>query len=328
MKQGRGLSQSLRAKAEGLKKRAGTATGGPSKTCVTGRGGPRSAVCGRPSITPEGSHCEGPIEGRRTKQSFADEHPSPVITEDGTKAMDLTNGTKLGPYEILAPLGAGGMGEVYRARDTRLEREVAVKVLPADLAANPDFKQRFEREAKTISSLSHPHICALYDVGHEDGVDFLVMELLEGETLAERLKRGALPAEQVQKVGIQIAEALDGAHRRGLVHRDLKPGNVMLTQSGAKLMDFGLAKPGVAPQGGSSLTAMPTQTTPLTAEGTLVGTFQYMSPEQIEGKEADVRSDIFASARFSTRWPRASGPSRARARSASWPRSSKRTRRP
>jgi Tol biopolymer transport system component len=186
------------------------------------------------------------------------------------------------------------MGEVYRAKDTRLEREVAVKVLPADLAANPDFKQRFEREAKTISSLSHPHICALYDVGHEDGVDFLVMELLEGETLAERIKRGALPAEQVQKIGIQIAEALDGAHRRGLIHRDLKPGNVMLTQSGAKLMDFGLAKPGVAPRGGSSLTAMPTQTTPLTAEGTLVGTFQYMSPEQIEGKDADVRSDIFA----------------------------------
>ncbi len=208
--------------------------------------------------------------------------------------MDMKPGTCLGPYEIVAPLGAGGMGEVYRARDTRLEREVAIKVLPADLAANPDFKQRFEREAKTISSLSHPHICALYDLGHEDGVDFLVMELLEGETLAERIKRGALPAEQVQKIGIQIAEALDGAHRRGLVHRDLKPGNVMLTQSGAKLMDFGLAKPGVAPRSGSSLTAMPTQTTPLTAEGTLVGTFQYMSPEQIEGKDADVRSDIFA----------------------------------
>jgi Tol biopolymer transport system component len=208
--------------------------------------------------------------------------------------MDMKPGTRLGPYEIVAPLGAGGMGEVYRAKDTRLEREVAIKVLPADLAANPDFKQRFEREAKTISSLSHPHICALYDVGHEDGVDFLVMELLEGETLAERIKRGALPAEQVQRLGIQIAEALDGAHRRGLIHRDLKPGNVMLTQSGAKLMDFGLAKPGAAPRGGSSLTAMPTQTTPLTAEGTLVGTFQYMSPEQIEGKDADVRSDIFA----------------------------------
>ncbi|MGA9750681.1 MAG: serine/threonine-protein kinase, partial [Acidobacteriota bacterium] len=205
--------------------------------------------------------------------------------------MPLTTGTKLGPYEILSPLGAGGMGEVYRAKDTRLDREVAVKVLPAALASNPDFKQRFEREAKTISSLNHAAICALYDVGHQDGVDYLVMELLEGETLAERLKRGPLPAEQVQRVGIQIAEALDSAHRHGLVHRDLKPGNIMLTPSGAKLMDFGLAKPGAAPQGGSSLTAMPTQSTPLTAEGTLVGTFQYMSPEQIEGREADARSD-------------------------------------
>ncbi|MEJ2422813.1 MAG: serine/threonine-protein kinase, partial [Acidobacteriota bacterium] len=189
--------------------------------------------------------------------------------------MTLTKGSKLGPYEIIDPLGAGGMGEVYRAKDTRLDREVAVKVLPSDLAANPEFKQRFEREAKTVSSLSHPHICALYDIGREDGIDYLVMELLEGETLAERLKRGALPAGQVQRFGIQIAEALDTAHRQGLVHRDLKPGNIMLTSSGAKLMDFGLAKPGTAPQGGSSLTAQPTQTTPLTAEGTLVGTFQY-----------------------------------------------------
>ena len=208
--------------------------------------------------------------------------------------MPLTTGTRLGPYEILLPLGAGGMGEVYRAKDTRLDREVAVKVLPAALASNADFRQRFEREAKTISSLNHAHICALYDVGHQDGLDYLVMELLEGETLAERLKRGPLPTEQVQRFGIQIAEALDSAHRHGLVHRDLKPGNIMLTPSGAKLMDFGLAKPGAAPQGGSSLTAMPTQSTPLTAEGTLVGTFQYMSPEQIEGREADARSDIFA----------------------------------
>ena len=208
--------------------------------------------------------------------------------------MPLTSGTRLGPYEILSPLGAGGMGEVYRAKDTRLDREVAVKVLPAALASNADFRQRFEREAKTISSLNHAHICALYDVGHQDGLDYLVMELLEGETLAERLKRGPLPTEQVQRYGIQIAEALDSAHRHGLVHRDLKPGNIMLTPSGAKLMDFGLAKPGAAPQGGSSLTAMPTQSTPLTAEGTLVGTFQYMSPEQIEGREADARSDIFA----------------------------------
>jgi Tol biopolymer transport system component len=210
------------------------------------------------------------------------------------KIMRVESGTRLGPYEILAPLGAGGMGEVYRARDTRLERQVAIKVLPAELAASADFRQRFEREAKTISSLNHPHICALFDVGHQDGVDFLVMELLEGETLAERLKRGSVAADQIQRIGIQIAEALDRAHRQGLVHRDLKPGNVMLTPAGAKLMDFGLAKSGAASHDGSSLTAMPTQNTPLTAEGTLVGTFQYMSPEQIEGKEADARSDIFA----------------------------------
>ncbi|MDD5564687.1 MAG: serine/threonine-protein kinase, partial [Thermoanaerobaculaceae bacterium] len=206
----------------------------------------------------------------------------------------LTTGFRLGPYEIVSPLGAGGMGEVYRARDTRLDREVAVKVLAADLAASADFRQRFEREAKAISSLNHAHICALFDVGHQDGVDYLVMELLEGETLAERLKRGALPVELAQKVGVQIAEALDQAHRQGLVHRDLKPGNIMLTPAGAKLMDFGLAKPNPAAQGGEARTLMPTKTSPLTAEGTLLGTYQYMAPEQVEGKEADARSDIFA----------------------------------
>ncbi len=206
----------------------------------------------------------------------------------------LTTGFRLGPYEIVSPLGAGGMGEVYRARDTRLDREVAVKVLAASLGASADFRQRFEREAKAISSLNHAHICALFDVGHQDGVDYLVMEFLEGETLAERLKRGALPVEQVQKVGVQIAEALDQAHRQGLVHRDLKPGNIMLTPSGAKLMDFGLAKPSSAAQGSDARTVTPTRTGPLTAEGTLVGTYQYMAPEQVEGKEADARSDIFA----------------------------------
>jgi eukaryotic-like serine/threonine-protein kinase len=206
----------------------------------------------------------------------------------------LTTGFRLGPYEIVSPLGAGGMGEVYRARDTRLDREVAVKVLAASLAASADFRQRFEREAKAISSLSHAHICALFDVGHQDGIDYLVMEMLEGETLAERLKRGALPAEQVQRLGVQIAEALDQAHRQGLVHRDLKPGNIMLTPAGAKLMDFGLAKPSLAAQGSDARTVTPTRTGPLTAEGTLVGTFQYMAPEQVEGKEADARSDIFA----------------------------------
>src|SRR5512139_656488 len=158
--------------------------------------------------------------------------------------MSLSAGTRLGPYEIVAPIGAGGMGEVYRARDTRLGRDVAVKVLPADFAANPQLKERFEREAQTISQLSHPNVCSLFDVGHESGVDFLVMELIEGESLGDRLRKGPLPIEQVLRHGIEIASALDAAHRRGIVHRDLKPGNVMLTKSGAKLLDFGLAKSG------------------------------------------------------------------------------------
>jgi eukaryotic-like serine/threonine-protein kinase len=154
----------------------------------------------------------------------------------------LSSGTKLGPYEILAPVGAGGMGEVYRAKDTRLDRTVAIKILVAHLSSNPDLKQRFEREARTISSLSHPHICALHDIGHQDGIDYLVMEFLEGETLADRLNKGALPMDQVMRYGMQIADALDKAHRQGIVHRDLKPGNIMITKSGVKLLDFGLAK--------------------------------------------------------------------------------------
>jgi len=194
------------------------------------------------------------------------------------------------------------MGEVYRARDTRLERIVAIKVLPTHLSERPDLKERFDREAKAISSLNHPHICALYDVGHQDGVDFLVMEYLEGETLADRLLKEPLPTEDVLKVGLQVAEALDKAHRSGVVHRDLKPGNVMLTREGVKLLDFGLAKLGdlsAKPGSGSlpGLTGMPTAAspqTPLTQAGTILGTFQYMSPEQLEGKEADTRSDIFA----------------------------------
>jgi serine/threonine protein kinase/Tol biopolymer transport system component len=200
----------------------------------------------------------------------------------------------LGPYEIAAPLGAGGMGEVYRARDTRLERTVAIKILPAQLSSDPVRKQRFEREAKTISSLNHPHICVLHDVGHQDGIDYLVMECVEGETLAKRLEKGPLVLEQVLKYGAQIADALDKAHRSGVVHRDLKPGNIMLTATGAKLLDFGLAKPAVAPASMATLTAVATQTTPMTQEGTIVGTFQYMSPEQVEGKELDGRSDIFS----------------------------------
>src|SRR5262245_21221212 len=215
--------------------------------------------------------------------------------------MPLAAGTRLGPYEISAPLGAGGMGEVYRARDTRLGREVAVEVLPASLSSSPEVRARFEREARTISSLNHPHICTLQDVGREGEIDFLVMELVEGESLAQRLTRGALPPAEVLKLGGQIADALDRAHRAGVIHRDLKPGNVMLTKSGAKLMDFGLARPtGLAgPSSASSVSAealnqSPTVAQPLTAEGTIVGTFQYMTPEQLEGKEADARSDIWA----------------------------------
>ena len=212
--------------------------------------------------------------------------------------MGLASGTKLGPYEIQSPLGAGGMGEVYRAKDTRLERTVAIKILPEHLSDNPEARQRFDREARAISSLNHPNICTLYDVGHQDGIDYLVMELLEGETLAQRLGKGALPAEQMLKVSNEICEGLEKAHRSGVIHRDLKPGNVMLTKTGAKLMDFGLAKTPLplAPPS-SSLTATldhPQASQPLTARGTLVGTFQYMSPEQVEGMEADARSDIFA----------------------------------
>ena len=171
--------------------------------------------------------------------------------------MSLPTGTRLGAYEILGPLGAGGMGEVYRARDTRLERTVAIKVLPAHLSSSPESRQRFEREAKTISQLSHPHICALHDVGREGETEYLVMEYLEGETLADRLLKGPLPLEQTLRYGMQIADALDKAHRQGIVHRDLKPGNVMLTKTGVKLLDFGLAKAmaPTAPQ--SSLTAFP-----------------------------------------------------------------------
>ena len=219
--------------------------------------------------------------------------------------MALTAGTKLGPYEIQSPLGAGGMGEVYRARDTRLDRVVAVKVLASHLSSSPELKQRMEREARAISSLNHPHICQLYDIGSDNGTDFLVMEFLEGATLADKLRNGALPLAEVFRIGIDIAEALAVAHRSGIVHRDLKPGNIMLTAGGAKLMDFGLAKPlGVQSASGSgaappSFTAVatlsgPSPLSPLTTAGSIVGTIQYMAPEQIEGKEADARSDIFA----------------------------------
>jgi eukaryotic-like serine/threonine-protein kinase len=209
--------------------------------------------------------------------------------------MSLTAGRTLGPYEIISLLGVGGMGEVYKARDTRLNRTVAIKVLPAALSATPALRERFEREARAISALSHPNICALYDIGSDGGTEYLVMEYLEGESLAERLSRGALPASQLLRYGVQIAEALHKAHRAGITHRDLKPGNIMLTSAGAKLLDFGLAKfVDSETHVFSEHSAPATAVGPLTAEGTIVGTLQYMSPEQLEGKVVDPRSDIFA----------------------------------
>ncbi len=233
--------------------------------------------------------------------------------------MPLTPGTRLGPYEITGSLGAGGMGEVYRARDTRLDRSVAIKVLPPEVSADADRRARFEREAKTIAGLSHPHICTLYDVGEATAVSpaaapdarfpipdprppspsplsYLVMELLAGETLAGRLEKGPLPLEQALCVATEIAEALAAAHRKGITHRDLKPANVMLTKSGAKLLDFGLAKltgHGERPAA-ASLASAATEMRPLTSEGTIVGTLQYMAPEQVEGKPADARTDLWA----------------------------------
>ncbi|MBP1778779.1 MAG: serine/threonine protein kinase, partial [candidate division NC10 bacterium] len=209
--------------------------------------------------------------------------------------MSLAAGTRLGPYEIQSAIGAGGMGEVYKAKDTRLDRTVAIKVLPAEVSADQDRRARFEREAKTIGGLNHPHICTLYDVGEHDDVTFLVMEHLTGETLAQRLEKGALPVEQALTIAAEIADALAAAHRQGVIHRDLKPGNVMLTKAGAKLLDFGLAKlTGHGEQPAASVvTAAPTPG-PLTGQGVIVGTLQYMAPEQLEGKPADARTDLWA----------------------------------
>ncbi len=212
--------------------------------------------------------------------------------------MTLSAGARLGPYEIVSPLGAGGMGEVYRAKDTRLDREVAVKVLPEHLTGSAELRSRFEREARAISSLSHPNICTLHDVGREGETDYLVMELLEGESLQERLAKGPLPVEEVLRLGIQIADALERAHSAGIVHRDLKPGNIFLAERGVKILDFGLAKLHAAAQQTSktALGALPTEqlSVSLTGEGMILGTFQYMAPEQLEGREADVRTDLFA----------------------------------
>jgi eukaryotic-like serine/threonine-protein kinase len=224
--------------------------------------------------------------------------------------MAIASGTKLGPYEIISPLGAGGMGEVYRAKDTRLDRTVAIKVLPSHLSSNPELKQRMEREAKAISALQHANICTLHDIGSQDGTDFLVMEYLEGQTLAERLRKGPLPLDQVLKIGTEIAQALEKAHQQGIIHRDLKPANIMLTKAGAKLMDFGLAKPGLAKPEISiaaqavgpftpstptmNLASLTAAVSPLTQKGSIVGTFQYLAPELLQGGEADARSDLFS----------------------------------
>ena len=216
--------------------------------------------------------------------------------------MSLSPGQRLGPYEIVSPLGAGGMGEVFTARDTRLDRLVAIKVLPRELASDSDRRARLEREAKAISALSHPHVCALFDVGRAEGpggeIEYLVMERLEGETLAARLARGPLPVAEVLVLGAQLASALAAAHRRGIVHRDLKPGNVMLTRSGAKLLDFGLARHGesepAATEGEGTTATLVTEDRPLTRVGTLVGTWPYLAPEQVRGRPAEARSDIFA----------------------------------
>lgn len=219
--------------------------------------------------------------------------------------MALPTGTKLGPYEIVSLLGAGGMGEVYRAKDIRLDRTVAIKVLPSHLSSDPDLKQRMEREARAISALQHANICTLHDIGAQDGIDFMVMEYLEGQTLAARLEKGALPVDKVLQVGTEVAQALEKAHRQGIIHRDLKPANIMLTKAGAKLMDFGLAKPklSIASQAAGpftpstptmNLAALTSVASPLTQKGSIVGTFQYMAPEVLQGAEADARSDLFS----------------------------------
>jgi serine/threonine protein kinase len=209
--------------------------------------------------------------------------------------LALTAGTRLGPYEVTAQIGAGGMGEVYKARDTRPHRTVAIKVLPSEVTGDPDLRSRFEREARAVAVLDHPHICGIYDVGSVDGTHYLVMPHLDGQTLAARLERGSLPLDQALKIAVEIADALDKAHRQGITHRHLKAANIMLTRTGSKLLDFGLAKL-KKPTGPISMSAMGTLATsmPGTAHETILGTVPYMAPEQVEGKEADARSDIWA----------------------------------
>ena len=229
------------------------------------------------------------------------------LRPDDRSVVTLAPGMKIGPYEILSQLGAGGQGEVYKARDGRLNRFVAIKVLAEHLSQNPELKARFEREAQTLASLSHPHICPVFDIGQHSGTDYIVMEFLEGQTLAQRLEKGPLPLDESLRIAIEIADALDKAHRQGVIHRDAKPSNVMLTKSGSKLLDFGLAKLKHSQQPAVPLSSMlirsganaspigrRDQEMPMTAHGTILGTLQYMSPEQLEGADADARSDIFA----------------------------------
>src|SRR6202162_3314279 len=209
-------------------------------------------------------------------------------------SVAILPGKTVGPYQILSAIGAGGMGEVYKARDTRLDRTVAIKVLSAHLADRADLRERFDREARTIAGLNHPHICTLFDVGNQEGIDYLVTEYLEGETLAERLKKGPLPMDQVLQYAIEISDALDKAHRNGITHRDLKPGNIVLTKGGSKLLDFGLAKLRQDSKPDTPFSELVTIQGGETAEGTILGTLQYMAPEQVEAKPVDARTDIFA----------------------------------
>ena len=234
---------------------------------------------------------------RREVESLIAAHEqgqSSFLTQPAVQAKELAIGSLLGPYEILARIGAGGMGEVYKARDARLHRTVAIKILPVHLADRADLRERLDREARTIASLNHAHICTLFDIGRQDGVAFLVMEYLEGETLAQRLAKGPLPLAQVLQYAVEIADALDKAHHQGVTHRDLKPGNIMLTKTGTKLLDFGLAKLRQEAAPGTPLSELPTERDAITAQGAIVGTLLYMAPEQLEGKEVDARTDIFA----------------------------------
>ena len=243
----------------------------------------------------------------------------PSVVDDGSATTDrapgLAGGTRLGPYEILALIGAGGMGEVYKARDTRLHRIVAIKILRPHHSADPDRRRRFEREAQAVAALAHPHICVLHDVGHHEGTDFLVMEYLDGQTLADRLRNGPLPVDDVLRVAIETADALDTAHGAGIVHRDLKPGNIMLTKSGTKLLDFGLAKLRL-PVLDDARTTATAHDSPLTAKGTILGTLPYMAPEQLKAPRAMCGRTCLPLAQCSTKWPVAVRPSAATRRRA------------